>query len=83
MALAAPEAEYLTLLKPEGSLLETAVLIASCTLEDPLEVLRAEAFKGTLPQGAGVAWGGGGVEGALGVRQLHCGCCFRNPGCHP
>jgi len=50
MALSIPESGTLSLIKPEGSLLEPGDLIATCALEDPSKVHRAEPYTGTLPQ---------------------------------
>jgi acetyl-CoA carboxylase carboxyltransferase component/biotin carboxyl carrier protein len=51
MPLTLPESGVITLLKPEGSVLEPGDLLARVALDDPSKVHKAEPFTGTLPAG--------------------------------
>eukprot|EP01138_Halocafeteria_seosinensis_P000421 gb/GECG01000434.1/.p1 GENE.gb/GECG01000434.1/~~gb/GECG01000434.1/.p1 ORF type:complete len:2813 (+),score=333.03 gb/GECG01000434.1/:1-8439(+) len=49
MQLVAPESGTMSLIKPEGSILEPGELLATVELDDPGKVRRSERFSGTLP----------------------------------
>ena len=49
MQLVAPESGNISLIKPEGSVLEPGELVASVELDDPGKVRRSELYSGQLP----------------------------------
>jgi len=50
MTLSAQEAGKITLVKPEGSVMEPGDMICTMELADPSKVQKAELFEGTLPK---------------------------------